>query len=658
MLVSMILMAVITIGGLFTTYLVSRDRTLMWRAAAGCVIGSGIYGVGLFVLGSLFGGGMAASIVAAVIAAAPAALLYNKDVKKKFDRELDSAKGKFQQTNGRKVASAAYFVGFFLLFYLFFDRTYLDINGAIHTGGSQNYGDLPYHIGAITSFTEGNNFPPQNPSYAGAKFTYPFVSDLISAGFVMVGSSIRASLLVPNIAWAFSLLALLATFFTDLTGSRRAGRIGAALLFLSGGLGFAWFLNDYWQSGRGFFEFVNKLTRDYTINDTFRWGNSMVVLFMTQRSLLLGMPITVIVLGWLWRVFTASDEELDSASTVGWKFPHVPLLVGGLAGLLPLIHLHSLAVLFVVTGVLLFARFDRVKWWLAFGAGVCITALPELIWLMTGTATDAVKFFEWKFGWDKRSDGFVWFWFKNTGLVFPLLAAGIAIAILKLRSLRSGEPDETAAAESTRLTRLLIFYIPFALFFIICNVAKLAPWEWDNIKVLIYWYVGSIPFMVLAVEKLLDAGKAGFAVGVLAVVVLVAAGSLDVWRTVTGNVDMRIFEPEAVRIADQIKKRTDPKAVIVNAPTFKSAVVLSGRQSLMRYSGHLNSHGINYVERESDVKQIYQSAAVSESLLKKYNVDYVLVSPDELTTMNVNQANFAKYPVVAEAGQFKLYKVK
>lgn len=658
MLISLILMAVISFGGLCLTYLVSRDRTLMWRAAAGCVIGSAIYGVLLFVIGSILGGGMAMSVVAALITLAPALLLLNKDVKKKFDREVDSAKGRFQNTNGRKVASAAYFIGFALLFYLFFDRAYIEVNGAIHTGGSQNYGDLPYHIGAITSFTEGNNFPPQNPSYAGAKFTYPFVADLISAGFVMVGATMRSSFLVPNVAWAYSLLIVLATFFTDLTGSKRAGRIGAALLFLSGGLGFAWFLNDYWQSGRGFFESLNKLTRDYTINDAFRWGNSMVVLFMTQRSLLLGMPITVVVLGWLWRVFSISDDELDSSSTVGLKIPYVPLMVGALAGLLPLVHLHSLAVLFVVTGVLLIARFDRVKVWLAFGAGVCITALPVLFWLMSGTATDAVQFFAWKFGWDSRGENIVWFWIKNTGIVFPLIAAGIALIVLKLRSLTTPDADEKTTSESQRLRRLLIFYIPFAAFFIICNVAKLAPWEWDNIKVLIYWFVGSIPFIVIAIEKLLDAGRAGFAAGVLAVVVLTASGSLDVWRTVTGNVDMRIFEPEAVRIASQIIQRTDQKAVIVNAPTFKSAIVLSGRPSLMRYSGHLNSHGINYFEREADVKQIYQSSAVSDTLLKKYDVDYVLVSPDETSTMNVNQANFAKYPVVAEAGQFKLYKVK
>ncbi len=45
-------------------------------------------------------------------------------------------------------------------------------------------------------------------------------------------------------------------------------------------------------------------------------------------------------------------------------------------------------------------------------------------------------------------------------------------------------------------------------------------------------------------------------------------------------------------------------------------------------------------------------------LLRQYNIDYVLVSPEEKNTLKANEEFFKKYPVVAEAGQFRVYKVK
>jgi hypothetical protein len=86
--------------------------------------------------------------------------------------------------------------------------------------------------------------------------------------------------------------------------------------------------------------------------------------------------------------------------------------------------------------------------------------------------------------------------------------------------------------------------------------------------------------------------------------------------------------------------------------------VLTGRQSLMRYTGHLFSHGINAYAREADVKRIYEGGGVSEILLRQYNIDYVLVSPEEKNTMKANEEFFKKYPVVAEAGQYRVYKIK
>jgi uncharacterized membrane protein len=78
----------------------------------------------------------------------------------------------------------------------------------------------------------------------------------------------------------------------------------------------------------------------------------------------------------------------------------------------------------------------------------------------------------------------------------------------------------------------------------------------------------------------------------------------------------------------------------------------------MRYTGHLSSHGIDYAPREDDVKQIYRGGNVADALLKKYNIEYVLISPEERNSLAANEDFFNKYPVAAEAGQYRVYKIK
>ncbi|MFT3744155.1 MAG: hypothetical protein QM785_07665 [Pyrinomonadaceae bacterium] len=680
MFISLILIALIAFGGLPLTYLVAKEKPMLWRLSAGTVIGSAVLGIAAFVAASFAGFSVPVLILAVVITLIPLALLERPDIRKNFLHDWAKAKGTLQGANAKKMRHLAYYAGFFLLFWLFFDKTMFIMNGGIHTGGSQNLGDLPYHLGTIFSFTEGNNFPVVNPSWVGAKYTYPFVADLLSACFVKLGADVINSMFVLNVAWAFSLFVILESFVVSLTGNKLAGRIAAPLLFLSGGLGFWGLSADMAVSGKGLYDTLMNLSRDYTINDKYRWGNSLVVLFMTQRSLLLGMPLTLLVLNYLWSVFscekaekpvvveadeTATEEraEVEKAENAAFSFSDIPVsafLVGLLAGTLPLIHMHSLVVLFIVTVFLFVMRPDRWMQWITFGIGVAVVAIPELAWLMTGTATESKKFFEFFFGWDKRETDFFWFWFTNTGLLFPVLAAGIWIYMTggKL-AIPSGEVGKVESAAPIELKwTLVLFYIPFFFLFVLSNSAKLAPWEWDNIKILIYWFAGSLPLVGFALAWAWEKNTVLRVVAGACFAVLIASGSLDVWRTVSGQIKYGVFDADAIKIADQIKQKTDQKALFVNAPTFNSAVVLSGRQSVMRYSGHLASHGIDYYPREAEIKQIYQGGGVADMLLRNYNVDYVLISPEEKNTLKANEEYFKKFPVIAEAGQYRVYKVK
>lgn len=682
MLVSLFLIVLVTLGGFGLTYLSTDDESFLWRVAAGNVVGSAVFGLAIFLLACFFGFGTATISMAFLITLAPLAVFSQKTNRRLFEKDWRKAKGKLEGANFKKALRFGYYAFFLVLFWLFFDRAMFETAQGIFTGGSQNLGDLPFHLGAIFSFTDGGNFPPENPSYAFAKFSYPFMADLITAAFVPFGAKVRDAMLVQNVFWAFSLLVILERFTFKFTGSRLAGKIAPVLLFFSGGLGFIWFFKDFWQGAQPLTEFIWKLTHDYTINDDFRWGNSLVTLFITQRSLLFGMPLTIIVLQKLWEIFATENREKnkeeiyrneqnqqDKKKFVFHPSSLILFLVGLLAGTLPLIHVHSLAVLFIVTAFLFFFRIDRWREWLAFGAGAAIITIPELLWVMSGSATRLTEFIGWNFGWDKHEVNFFRFWIKNTGAFIPLLIFGLWLTFNPVKHQNKiAEDDESKSiADKSNLKKdvyhspltinHLYFYLPFLFCFLVSNLVKLAPWEWDNIKVLIYWFVGSLPFVAFFLAELWRKDKILKIVAAGCLIVLTLSGALDVWRTISGQTNYKVFDKDAIAVAAQIKNKTAPKTLFLNAPTYNSAIVLTGRRSLMRYSGHLSSYGIDYRERESDVKKIYAGDATAELLMQKYGIEYVIVSPEERGNLTVNDVYFSKFPVAAEAGQYRIYKV-
>ena len=663
MLISIAALLLITLGGTILTYLYDTEDPLMVRLCAGNVIGGAVFGLAAFVLACFFGLSVWVVLVSLAIALLPLLLLTRKDIRKNFLRDWRRAEGRMEGTTNKKLLNLAYYFGIFLLLYLFFDRAMIEAKDGIYTGVAHNLGDLHFHLDAIFSFTEGQNFPPENPSFAGVKFTYPIMADLISACLVTLGAGVRQAMFWQNVMLGFSLVVLLENFTFKLTRSKTAGKIAPLLLLFSGGLGFIIFFRDFFEQTQDLFTFLWHLPNDYTIRFepgfywgmpwSLRWGNALLVLFITQRSLLFGMPLTLIVFAHLWKLFNPPAETKDKGGKPRSKI-YASLMVGALAGFLPLIHAHSLLVVFMVAGFLALLTWKKWKEWLAFFIGAGLIAAPELLWAMSGSATRAKEFIDWHFGWDSRDMNILAFWFLNTGLFIPLLLAAVLLTAFDIYR----KKDDKHPLSFDNAQRLLLFYVPFALCFIISNAVKLAPWEWDNIKVLIYWFVGSLPLVALLLAKVWKMGRWQKLLAGGALAVLIFSGALDVWRAISGTRFYRVSDKDAVKIAEDIKRETEPRALFLNAPIFNTPVGLSGRRSLMRYSGHLSSHGIDFVERENDVKKIYLGLPTAEMLMRKYNIEYVLIGPEERNTLKAKEEFFSRYPLVAEEGAYRVYKVK
>jgi hypothetical protein len=243
----------------------------------------------------------------------------------------------------------------------------------------------------------------------------------------------------------------------------------------------------------------------------------------------------------------------------------------------------------------------------------------------------------------ERLPDVVWFWLKNAGLFIPLTIAAL---------LWRGEKSPLVSR------RLLIFFLPFTLCFIIPNVLKMAPWIWDNIKVLFYWWLASAPLVALLLARLWRQGGLKRAIAASLFVGVTLAGALDVAAIVWRSNKYEVFNADGIKFAELIKTETAPRAMVIHAPVHNHPVFLTGRRSLMGYPGHVWTHGLEFAPRESEIRRVYAGAPDAAAILRKYGVAYVVVSPLERNIMNVNEQFFSNFELAGEVGGYRLYKIK
>jgi hypothetical protein len=678
-------------GGALVTYLFDEDAPLVARLCMGAGLGFAALGLLGFILASIFGLGFLALILSTLLLASPLLILLKPlrvaEVSADIREAVRSVRRALLHPTRRTNVYIIFSVLVVLLLWLVFDRAMIELPDGIYTGVKNNYGDLPFHLSIITSFSDGANFPPEDPTWAGARFTYPFIVDFVAACFVRAGASLRQAMLLENFVLALSLVGVLYRFTLKLTRDWVAGLIAPALVLFSGGLGWWYFFKDSDWSEQGVFGVLFNLQQQFTItmNSTpdagLRWGNSLTTLLVPQRGILFGLLLAVIVFTIWW---TLSDAETrrrgDAAKGDKDKKKHerggkgmrkgienprvsvsprlrVPAMrrmvaAGAIAGVLPLVHAHSFVVVMLVgAGVALLTGLKEWRAWAAFFIVAALIAAPQMWWATHGSSVQAESFFGWHFGWDKGDDNVFWFWFKNTGLFIPLIFAAFLW--------RGGH----AVGENYLIPRrLLYFYLPFTLCFIIPNLIKLAPWPWDNIKVIFYWFIASVPLVSLLLARLLRGTFTLRAVSIVLILTLTLSGALDVWSVASRAAEFRIFDAEGVAFAEMVKEKTRPRATILHAPTFDTPIFLTGRRSVMGYPGHIGSHGIDYKDRLREIMRIYAGAPDAEALLAKYGVEYVVVGPHERREMEqqgmrVFDEFFMRYPLAGETGGYSLYKI-
>ena len=659
MIASLLLALLVTLSGTITTYLYDENASLGARLCTGVCFGLASLGLVCFVVASLIGLTSTAVIISAAICCSPFALFTDDRILQRFKQDLDNASQWLARPNATSAAYFLFYLGVTLVFWRVFSRAVVEDITGLNTGLLNNFGDLPFHISVITSFAYGNNFPPEDPTYAGVRFTYPFISDFVSAIFLRCGADLRQSMFLENFLLAVAFVGLLHRWALEMLRDKLAAIVTPLLVLLNGGLGWMLLFEQSKTNDGGLFGAIMNLSPSFTVipDTTWRWGNSISTLLVPQRGFLMGLPLAVIAFTYWW---LATEKETKPVEERGkskqkqkqnlWKEPEparFPLsqrqmiAAGVAAGLLPLVHAHSFVVVMGM-GACLALIFRRWREWITFFVVASAIAVPQLAWSTWNSAVSASSFFAIELGWDRGQDSPFWFWLKNTGFFIPL----ILVAVL-------WKSDAYLIRK-----RLLFFYLPFTLCFIIPNFLKMAPWIWDNIKVLYYWWVASSPLVALLLVKFWREGPMRRIAAIVLFIVVTLAGTLDVAGIVLRSTNYNIFDSSGLAFAELVKEKTPPRALIIHAPVHNTPVFLTGRRSLMGYPGHIWTHGLQFMQRESEIKRIYLGTPDAEQLMRRHGVDYAVVGPLERLVVPVNEGFFNRFEKVGQVGEYSLYKIQ
>jgi hypothetical protein len=514
---------------------------------------------------------------------------------------------------------------FALRFAIFWAGAYRYDDSGLHAANTGLWADWALHIGDVSSFVYGQNFPPQHPRYIGEPYAYHYLTSVTAAAMVKLGAKIPFSLALQSFLLTLLILLGVWAFARRITGRSGAAALAVSLFFLGGTLGWLLVARDLDATKQFWATIINSpWSHPAQEQANFRFQNLYFSLLQPQRSFLYGVPIALLVLSLL----HAGVREGRRGAFI---------LAGAVAGLLPFASLSTLLSLALITPFL-FLLFPSRNWIAYFGLWTAVAA-PQL-WIQQGGGAGAASAFRVQLGWIAPPDPWIWFWLKNSGIFIPLL-----ILALLDRSLL----DRTGR-------RFLLAFMPA---FALANIFVFQPWDWDNTKVLLYWYLGGAIAVSALLARAWTTRLAKVAV-ITALLTLTLSGLLVHLNQFLGRERTLLLTAEELEIARMVRERTAPGSVFAVGLQHNHPVpMLSGRKVLMSYPGWLWSQGYDYAARERDLREIFALAPRAQEHIQRYGIDYLVVGPWERSQFGAAPEMLRQHlRAVAESPAYSVFEVR
>ena len=563
------------------------------------------------------------------------------------------------------------------LFALFAVRSFcwlLYIDGSdLKIQSPNNLGDLSLHITLIRTFANGAPLWPDNPIYAFSKLRYPAGMDIFNALLCLVHVD-----LMRGLVWA-GLLGSLATFYAFF---RWGGNFAVAGFLFNGGIAGFQFLKtlkflDYqggnkiaWKS-IALSMFVTQRGWLYAIPAAlvllWHWREkyfSKTPIIPTRRDL----PAS----GSAEPTAKGDESEADSPGAADNVSQPTPVNAPGngkgplpfwvelsLYASMPLFHVHTFIALTIV--LLVAMLFERAGWPKVFSdapmrkhaVGLLSAALIPatfFVWLVTDQFR-AKSLVKWHPGWVQDSADFAapffrlggtanfgsatafgsllqktWngviapffqFWLTNFGLWVLLSLALIALCGWRAWKVgwRWGRKPPAG----------IVFVLSAVVIFAIGYFVQTAPWDWDNLKLMVWGYFLILPFLW---SDLI--GRWAFPERAVTCIALFASGFVTLLGGLTaGHPGFGLIDRARLDAIGTAVRPLPLEARFAAYPTYNHPLLLQGRKVVLGYPGHLWTEGFDYNEPNRQLTTLMRGAPNWRETAKALGVRYIFWGRDE-----------------------------
>jgi hypothetical protein len=509
---------------------------------------------------------------------------------------------------------------------------------AMRIQSPHNLGDLGLHIAYIRNFANGVRFWPDSPLYVFSKLRYPAGMDLFNALFANLGFDLRHQLA------ATGLIASIATFY--------------AFYRWSGAFGIAGFLFNGGVAGYEFFQTWKFLA--YQDTPTISWKSIALTMFVTQRGLLYGIPAGLALL-WHWRRKYSSEQDAKRETLPTW-IEYI------LYSTMPLFHIHTFLALNFVLVMFVVGRPESRRQLIGLVAAAFVPA-TFFVWLITDNFR-ARSVLEWHPGWTQNNDEFAMpffsFWFVNFGLFLPL--AIVLVALVGWNEWKTRPPSTLESPGNANLLRAApllwrravtfelstdtIFLAAASLIFLFACSVKTAPWEWDNIKIIIWAYFLVLPILWTRLIKPWPIlGRAAICA------ILFLSGFVNLLGGLAAGRPGFEFASRAETdvVASAIRK-LPVEARFAAFPTYNHPLLLNGRKVVCGYPGHLWTQGIDAGLVEQKLQSLMLGSGDWLQLGRELRIRYLFWGREEKTNYAASTRPWEnKLPIAAEGSWGAIY---
>ena len=493
-----------------------------------------------------------------------------------------------------------------------------------------NLGDLSLHLTYIRHFASGVPLWPDNPIEPFSKLRYPAGVDIFNAVLTCLGVETMKGLI-----W----VAVIASIVTFYALYRWGGNFGIAAFLFNGGLASFPVLTT--------FNFL-----DYQGANNMAWKSIALSMFVTQRGVLYAFPVALLLL-YQWRArFFPDYAEPALVATPEEDRPPLPSSRGGplplwievsLYATMPLYHAHTFMALSLALAFLfILGDWDARKRALLI-VGLAVLPATFCVWITTDYF-HASSFIKWQPGWVQavpKGDmamPFVKFWLINFGAWVPLVLFFIGITALTIWKQRKTPEFKISATVG--------FLIPAIAIFLVGYLVKLAPWEWDNIKIIVWAYFLILPFLYtdLIIQWPIH-------LRVLVYVALFASGFVTLCGGLAaGKTGFGIANREELDAIGMAVNKLPADARYAGWPTWGHPVLLQGRKMVLGYPGHLWTQGFKFDDTNNKLKALMEGAPNWKDLARTLHARYVFWGREEKTNYAASKRPWERESALMASG--------